>query len=131
MAAVDSLQRNLEAEDAAVAENIRAHEQFAGIGGAAGTGEDRDDMRIMAAGNVTINHPTEKQPAAESPAQPPQPGSSSSALKRWMYPLLIAGLMGGSSLAGSLLTRWWQPSQPAATDTDTDTQYEFGISSRP
>jgi hypothetical protein len=67
---MESIARNLETEDAAVARDIKAHqdELFGTDGGVVNEGEtDSMQMRITAAGNVSINYGVAEKASNESP----------------------------------------------------------------
>jgi hypothetical protein len=132
MIGIDSLDRNLKAEDKAVENNIRQCEAEFFDGNAGQSPADNPDgepMRIMAAGNVTINQP----PQAVQQATQPQstPAMSSQPAVGVGAKALLAAVLGASGLTGALATGvpWLlgafdKPAAVAGTDTDTLTNVE-------
>lgn len=91
MAAVESLGRNLAAEDAAVKRSIERHERELSEGDAEQTEPD-DNMRIMAGGDVRVYLP----PADSAPIATPQPrpGRAPTLAKAAIAAALIASGIG-------------------------------------
>lgn len=119
MAGLRSINRNLRTEDAAVAAHQAAqHRELFGGGDMPQAGAD--DMDIMAARDVIVQHPQ----AAQAPSGPSgQPGWSS------VLPWALAAALGGG-----MANQWFRPApspapvQQQQQGQDTDTQYELRIS---
>lgn len=111
MAAVESIDRNLMAEDAAYAESM----------GASQSSEASDEMRIMAAGDVTINQ--EPNVPATAPAiQQPSAVTSTLGKAAIAAALLGTGAAGGVAIPLAMGLFEKPPAAEVPIDTDTTTQ---------
>ncbi len=110
MAAVDSLERNLDTEDAAYAQEMLDHANPAPAG---------EEMRIMAARDVTV-YPN--PPATPPPLPTSSPGKATSTLVKAAMVAALVGSGAGAGLAIPWMTSMLEPPPPPAAPVDTTTQ---------
>lgn len=111
MFGVQSIRRNLEAEDKAFAKfcDKKTTDATDGAG----------EMQITSAGNVTINYPEPSGGQSESVAPKPKADAG------WLPKLLLAAsLLGGGTGLGYMIHELAKPT-PHTQDTDTDTITEM------
>lgn len=123
MAAVASIDRNLEAEDAA---NERAQREYEGemSDDSPSPPEASDEMRNMAARDI---HVYQKPPSTGSPTAVPQ--AVAKPVSTLAKAALVAALLGSGGIgavAMGLLSATLDP-PPAVDATDNDTQFELRL----
>jgi hypothetical protein len=122
MAAIKSLDRNLESEDAAADRDARMND--AEVYGAdavnAAKPPEGEEMRIMAARDVHVHEPTPPAPPP-APVQQPKP-KRSSLLKSVAIATALSGMGGGIGVAVPWLLGMFDKTPPIAAPSDEWTE---------
>ena len=128
---IDSLDRNLRAEDRQVAANVDRLDGWLSDDddGSVPTG-GADEMRVLAGGNVTVHHHPKPEPTSEPKEEPTEATPKSPGLIRTILPYVLAAVIGGAIpgaiLLQPLIAKWFET--PAAQpDAQPDMSTSIGI----